>query len=226
MNLISILIDAVIVLIAYLFIRHSIKVGAAKTIVQLAGFIIVVVLIFTVGNVLTDYVYDSFVKEKIVVSVDKNITENVAEYKEGVKDALPEYAVNVGEFIGIDVEKQLTESQDRDTRQMAENLEKNILMPVIKSILKLVLTVIFLIVSVILIRALSKLTLVINKIPLIGTANKGLGLVFGLIEAVFVLMVFCSLFKIVCEYVDWYITPQILQKTYIFKFLCELNFMF
>ena len=68
MNFFSILIDVIIVVLAYLIIRHSAKIGAAKTLVQLTGFIVVVGLVFTVGDILTDYIYDSFVKDKTTFS--------------------------------------------------------------------------------------------------------------------------------------------------------------
>lgn len=226
MNFFSILIDVIIVVLAYLIIRHSAKIGAAKTLVQLTGFIVVVGLVFTVGDILTDYIYDSFVKDKIVTSVSEQINESVDGYTDNFKSALPDYIIEVGEFIGIDIDEKLNESKSNNTSEVVIKLEENILQPVIKSIIKFALMIILILISAILIKALSKLTLVINKIPIIGTANKGLGLVFGAAKALLVLMVVCSLVLYLTKQFDWWVTPQILNKTFIFKYLCDINFLF
>lgn len=223
---ISIVIDLVVVILAYFIIKHSVKIGAAKTLVQIAGTVIALVLISTTTNILSENIYNLFIKERIETSIVNSITDNENNYKQAIKDNIPEYIIKSADFVGININKEIEKVNSEKKEEIAKSIETNVFKPVLLSAIKLVLIIILLILSVLIIKLLSKLTLVLNKIPVIGTANKCLGLIFGFVKALVVLVFICSVIMYISKNFNIFLDSKLLEKTFVFKYLSNLNFLF
>lgn len=223
---IPILIDLLIVITAILIARHSMKIGAARTLIQIAGVIIAIVLISTTANTFSELIYDSFVKEKVTNKISVSVQKSSSDYKTAVKDSLPDFVVRSADFVGVDIEKEISGSNADNAKKIAENVERSVFFPVIKPTIKFLLIIVLIIISIILIKLLSKLTTVINKIPILGTANKGLGFLFGILKAFIILTIVCSAVFYITKNFNVPIDKKVFEKTLIFKYLCDINFLF
>lgn len=223
---IAILIDLIVVLCGYFIIKRSMKVGAAKTIIQIAGIVVAFALIGTLSNVLSESIYNGFVKEKIISNITETVDNAESDYKTAVKKSLPKYIINSADLVGVDINKVLNASDSKNSEIISENIEKNVFKPILITVIKLILVIILILVSVIIIKLLSKLTLVLNKIPIIKTANKGLGMIFGVLKAAILLTFVCSIIMYIAKNYNVKIDVKMLENTFIFKCLCDLNFLF
>ena len=84
-----------------------------------------------------------------------------------------------------------------------------------------------LVVCLILVRLIARMTDVFFKLPLIGTANRILGLLIGVLKAFIVMSVLCTLLAIVIPVLSLEKNPPITQNmvnnTYILKYFYNAN---
>lgn len=225
-TLITVFIDLFVLLCAFIIIKRSVKIGAAKTLIQIAGIITAFVLISTTTNVLSETIYNNFVKEKVVLEISKTVNSTEKDYKTAIKSSTPDYIIKCADYLGIDINKELDSTYEQNNEKISENIETKIFKPIFVTFIKLVLFVLLILISILLIKLLSKLTLVINKIPIIRTANKGLGFIFGVLKAFILLIFVCSIIMYIDKNFNFNINIKLFENTIIFKYLCNLNFLF
>ena len=144
------------------------------------------------------YVY-SFVKEGLSESLS-GLSEGVS--AEGMADAVPETLTKIASVVGIDLIGMADKAMESGKNAIASFVDaaSNSISQLLSSIASfLMLFALFLFV----LRVLSiPLSAIIMKIPIIGTANRILGLIFGALATLIITWVFIQLFGFLDETIN------------------------
>ena len=150
---------------------------------------------------LAEVCYDRFLHERVLAMAEEDI-QNAADatmtvgYTNEVFDALPEYAVKAAEGVGVDVAELQSKSMQLP-QETAEAVEKTCLAPICKAAMKLVLFVaVLLVVGSLAQLILTPIGKALHKTPVIGTTDRALGAVFGLLKGAVLIAVLAILLRV------------------------------
>lgn len=145
--------------------------------------------------------YDRFLHERVLAMAEENIQDAAdatltVDYTNDVLKSLPDAAVKAAESVGVDV-AELQSKTVRLPHETAEAVERVCLAPIITASLKVLLFVIILFATGGLVQAvLSPIGKVLHKTPVIGTTDRALGAVFGLLKGAVLVAVLAMLLRV------------------------------
>ncbi len=218
--------DIIIIAIIALFVIIGIVRGAAKSLLNLAGFVLAAISAYYLSGYLSELIYNTFIKNMVTENLEQIIHQYGVEYAaQNAFEAFPSwisgiftailalFGTNVNDFSSnINIGATISESA-------AQAIEKAIA-PSVVMILGLLLVVLLFIVIHIIVKVLIKLVLNVFEIPIIKQVNKLLGGVLGAVEGLVIVWFAVNIFYAVASVSN----PQLAQETYIlgslFKFFC------
>ena len=145
--------------------------------------------------------YDRFLHERVLALAEENIRDAAdatftVEYTNDILDGLPGFAVKAAESVGVDVDA-LRDKTLHLPRETAEAVEQICLAPIITAAVKVLLFIVILLVTGGLVQAvLSPVGRVLHKAPVIGTTDRALGAVFGLLKGAVLVAVPAMLLRV------------------------------
>ncbi len=235
MNFWSLLVDLIILLVVGFTIWRSARRGFVRTVLELAGFVLSLVIAFSVSGWLSNIIYENSVRP----TVEESVSEVLADAKGGstsqavdqVWEALPSVVRSAANSFGItkgDVQRKLNgavESGSSGVESVAVQVADSMARPVVTGLLK---TIIFLVVFLLLAIVVKFLARVINRafsFPVVGTINRLLGGVLGIPKGIIYGIVLCSVFKLLIDYTGGLgpINGAVLDHALLFGLLCALN---
>ncbi|GHV29736.1 hypothetical protein FACS189481_2970 [Clostridia bacterium] len=191
----AILLDTIVVVILIYFVVNSARRGFVANVINLLRYATSYFLAAALSNHLTKYIYDAFIKHnldgffsekiKMLYGLDPNIAaigENL-EILETIKQRLP--FLNL-DGLGSSLKKFVPGSS-------SQTLTDIIIYPVIRCIVGTLLFFVIMRVCKIVARQLMHVAMKINRIPLLGGFNGLLGGVFGLVEALIVIVILAEM---------------------------------
>ncbi len=187
----SYLLDLGVVAIIGLFIYSGVKRGIVYMAINAVGSFLASVIAPFIASMLSLTVYNSFVKENIINSVNdaaKEITANdLVQKAQEIIDNLSNFSLNTFSFLGIDSEslaKELSITK-LDAGIVVESMVRAAAVKMISTVLTFVF---FLILMIIVSLIAAKFTKAIDKTKLSG-ANRTFGALVGLVEALLIIMI-------------------------------------
>lgn len=226
----GIVLDFIIVAVIGLFVYFSAKRGFIKTAIELVGFFLALYLSITLSGIISEQLYENFVKDSLVEKVETVANENVKVTTENFEEAfntLPDIVVSLGERYGVSKEG-LSEYivNQSNTSNFAENIVDYAAKPVFVNVFKIVLYVVLFLVLSILVKWLARILNKMFNIPIIGGLNKTLGGVIGFIKGLVICCALCIGISIIVSLTKngfLIFTQQNIDDSLIFKFLTEFN---
>ncbi len=224
----------VLVVVCFLAWRCSRK-GFVKTAVLLFGFIIAAVVARTASLPLSNWIYDGFVSEKVTVAVEdaigsktEELTGSIDSFAEEAISSLPKGLQNISKFfINEETLKsdKITESFKNSSADIAKTVEENIVRPAVTGFMQTILFIVLFFVLSFLIRRLAFIGGIFNKIPLVGKVNMFLGGVVGTVEGIIIVFLagVALAFVIMLAGEGSPVSPDDIEKTYLFRFFYENN---
>lgn len=227
----SIILDAVTVAVAVLFVVIGCRRGFIKSVVRLVGFVAAIVVSAIVSAPVAQLLYDHFLYEPVQQIVLEQVQQGVAAaattlneqimavigaLPEGVQSLLDMYGVDVAELSGTAV----------SAEELVPTIMEKIITPLCVGVLQLIVFLVLFIVLFILIRLLGKLLdKIFASLPVIKQANGVLGGLLGFAEAVLVLFVLCFALQLYMTLTgaDSLVAVEDIQKTYILRFVMDIN---
>ena len=198
----SLILDLVIILIIALCVFIGIKRGAIKEIVSLIGIVVALILAITISKIGATFIYNRFVGEAIYNTVYKAVEDKVGADISTTIDALPEEIFQIGDAIGVDISEKLESGLKEDTNlasSVAEIVSESIAKPLVITIIQLVLFIILFVVFKVLIGWLGKILNIVAKLPVLGSANKLVGGIVGLLKGVIIASIVCYVVIIILK---------------------------
>lgn len=217
------ILDLIVIAIIVVFALLSAKRGFVRTIIEVVGFALVVLLANSVSTPLANVTYDMAVEPAIIKSVD-NIEAEGAEALNIKFETLPGFVQDIigDESIFADFENMVKENIGEGVEKAMSTASQNVIKPILTEILALVYS---LLITVVLATVVNFLAGIINgffKFSLIGKINRTLGAVFGTVKGCFIAAIFCSIISLIVSFTQngfLIFTKEAIDKTLLFELL-------
>ena len=222
-----ILLDLIVIAIVAIFALISAKKGFVRTLVEVVGFIAVILLANNVSPVLSETTYNKFIEPAVVEKVTESLGElDVLEMSEVQikQESLPTFVYKI---LGEDFS--LENFQNTINEKLGEGLEtamteasQTVIKPVITEILKVIYMVLIVVVLSVVVKFLAKLLNKLFSFSFVGKANKTLGAVLGTIKGIAIAVIFCSIIGLIVPLTEngfLIFTSSAIESTVIFKLL-------
>ena len=232
--LIPIIVDICIILIAVFIIYRAAKRGFVRTALELLSYVLAAVLAVSISTSIAQSVFEKKVRPTVVANIENNLkiktgTGNTQDLVVSAWQQIPSPVRSIIEVSGFDIHnfsKGVDKSVDNTAHNAAVTITDDILKPIIVSALKLLLLIVLFIILLILFKLLAKLLNSICNIPLLKPINKVLGGILGFAKAVVIIYLVVAIISIALPLSNnklGFFTPELIEKTFIFKSLYKFN---
>ncbi len=197
-------VDGVLLLLLLCTILRCAHLGLVRSLAGIVAWVAAAAIALHFCAPLAETCYDRFLHERVLALAEENIQSAAdatlsAAYTNDVLKGLPDFAVKAAEGVGVDVGT-LQEKAAHLPQNTAAALEKNCLAPICKAALKAVLFLaILLVISGLAVFLLNPVGKALHKLPLIGTTDRALGAVFGLLKGAVLVAVLAMLLRVAGE---------------------------
>ncbi len=225
----GIAIDLLVVAIFALLIIGGYRRGLLQAVVGLLGAFLCSILSSIGGSMLSIGIYNSFIMPSMINKF-KEITPVVYEFTD-IKEVshqlfqtLPPYAINALTMSGV-TESSLTE-KIQSTEMEIPSLLEMLVRPIILRLVTVILTIALFIVLVSILALITKTIMGVVDTAGLGTVNKVLGAVLGLLEATILVMIFSLIFYFLVVLLpaeNASIMREALDQSYIYRFINQFN---
>lgn len=179
-------IDAIMILIILIFAIIGYVRGAVGAILSFVGGIVSAIIASVLGSNIAPWIYDNFFKqtisEDVVSAVSTAINNGVTGIGDSIEEILPSFIANFASENGIiDVLNNITGSTASELSGTACDIVLQAVEPIYIKIISICATIILFFVLNVIVSILCHLSGVVNKIPIVGSANKIVGGIIGLV---------------------------------------------
>ncbi len=209
--------DILVVAILIMSVVIGYSRGAAKTIISLITFVLSLSLSVYIGGLISDFIYDGYIKQAIIDSVTQSVVDSGA--LNVANATLPPFVSFSMMLTGFDYMSALENSVNTLPDAIATGFE-TALRPVVTSVLTFVMTAItFLILYFVFRFIVIKLLNFVFNLPIIRGVNKFFGAIFGFLTALFVISFLAFLLTLVMPYIEnmpYWLSESTIYNSYIF----------
>lgn len=204
----SLFLDIAIVLIFAITVFFAAKNGFIKTLISAVSFIVAIIITASFCNPFAEFLKTTPIAESIETATEDKITEFILEGA-GDTDALVDGKSSDFNTLltisGIDKEEIKTWYAENvvDVENKESALAKKISEPIIDVIATATSIVILFVGTQILLSILSRVLNTLAKLPILRSCNKLLGIILGIILAMFRVFLFCFVMRLLIENADF-----------------------
>ncbi len=226
----SIILDAIIVLIILVFVFLSAKKGFVRTLIEVVGFIAAIAIALSVSTPIANFCYDTAVQPIVTKTVESTVNEgssNVNEAVDAVWNKLPAFLTE-SNFFSLSKEgitSSINNETAADTTQLITSIN-SIVKPAVSKLISVLISVILVVVLLFVVKILAKLVNKIFSFSLVGDINKTLGGLLGLIKGAAVAVIFCMIVSLILSFTKngfLIFTYDAINSSYLFKFIMGLS---
>lgn len=225
-------IDIILLLLAVMIITASAKKGFLSSLLESLSLIISATVSYFITPGVSEFIYQKFVYNSVKNKLSEAILSISSGQSLGDKvteliGKLPEGALRLAESSGVDVNS-LAASVSQSSvgtnealvNTVTDNIAYNILIVAIEAVVFLVL---FILLSVV-IKLFSKLiTKIMKKLRLMGSVNKFFGAALGVIKAVVVILIICTVMFFIAGASDNASVVSTIEASKIYEFISANN---
>lgn len=226
------LLDVIILLIIGITVFISYKKGFVKTLVSASAFLIAILITALFARPFADFLKDTAIAKSVERSTEQKIIEIIEEKSFELDDLIEGKSEDFNRLASIAGVNRNNLEKNQEAKQAAkeeriEKIAERISEPIIDTAASIL--------SVILLYILVQVGLSVGgffldklaNLPILKTANKVLGIVLGVILALFRVFLFCFIMKVLIE-VGGFIGNDFLcsfepEKTILFRFISQIN---
>src|ERR1035437_1226249 len=175
MNIGSIILDALLVLIVLFVAWRSAKRGFVRTIIEMVGYVLAIIMAFAVASFLSEQIYESLVRPSIVKSIEANLGEyniddNLSKTFNNIKNNIPNYMLTAAGY-NSDTENKISEeilNSKNGVSTAAINIADTLAKPAMIYILNIILIFVLFFLFMLIVRFLAKTINGIFNVPVLG----------------------------------------------------------
>ncbi len=231
----SYILDAVSLIIVCFFAWRCSKKGFVKAAVLFFGFVIAAVIARYVSLPIANFIYDSFVAEKVSQTISMKLATSsvigpmtdLSIKIDSALDSLPEILRNATGFLmgSSEAETAVSSAMVEAGKTLSESIETEVVKPAVISLLQSILFIVLFVILSFLIKKLAFVGGYFNKIPVVGKLNMFLGGVLGTLEGlIIVFLIAVALhFSLLLLGDKIPITETDIDNSFVFKFFYEKN---
>lgn len=218
--------NIIIAVLIVLFALIGMKRGIAITILNIAGIIVTAVSAYYLADMLSEFIYNTFVKQTVTDNIQQLIIQSGVEYAaENCLDTLPYWVYGIVSFItglfgagkgGFQNNISASQFTSSNTVHLIESAVKS----AVTSVFNIILFILLVVLIYILVKIIIKKVAVLFKIPVISQINKLLGGILGLIEGIVFVFIVVNIFYVFMNSSYPAILNNSLVSGNIFKIFC------
>lgn len=179
-------IDAIMILIILIFAIIGYMRGAVGAILSFVGGVVSAIVSGVLGSNIAPWIYDNFFKqtisEDVTSTVSNAINNGVTGIGDSIAEILPSFIADFASENGIiDVLNNITGSTTSELSSTACEIVLQAVEPIYTKIISICATIVLFFVLNIIVGIICHLSGVVNKIPIVGSANKIIGGIMGLV---------------------------------------------
>ncbi len=230
----SILLDLAVVLLVLGGIFKGKHDGFLKSLILLLGGLASLIIAGFLSGLLADWIYDSFLREKIASSVLSAIQEHGAAQ---LVDSLQGVLATLGGLLGIvanmfDLSSlqistdQILHSLNGDFSELAVLLTDKVFGPSVKGLVAAIAFVILFSLCLLVFRLIGRSLQAVNRVPVVGGLNQLLGMILGFFNAAFWLVVLSLVFSMLLMVFgspDGFFSQQTVENSWLFGWIYHCN---
>lgn len=228
----SILLDVIIVAIIALTIYFAFKNGFVKTAISALSFLLAIAVTAAFASPLADFLKETAVAETVEAATEQAITDALAKDPIGINGLLEGKSEEFNNLLTLaQIDRSELAAWYSSNIANAESgevmLAKRIAAPMVDIIATLIAIIVLYIGTQVI---LSIAAFILNKIaslPILRTANKGLGLAVGVVLALFRVCLFCFVMNLLIENAlflgNGFISSLNPESTLLFKFFSNID---
>lgn len=227
----SIILDLIIVAIVVIFAIISAKKGFVCTLIEVVGFVLAIYVALTASTPIANIVYDKTIQPIVVKTFESAISDGIANSNtavDAVWDQIPSF-ISENSFLNLSKENAVSVLGDNislDTATITTKLSDSIIKPTVTKILSSLLAVIIVVILLLVVKIIAKYINKIFNISVIGTLNKTLGGILGIVKGGAIAVVFCLIISLILTFVkDGFLifTYDTINASHIFKLLMSFS---
>ncbi len=225
-------IDIALIVVAVIVVSLSAKKGFLSSLLESLSLVISAAVSYFITPSVSEFIYQKFVYNSVKSKLSEAILSISSGQSLGDKiteliSSLPESALRLAQSAGVDVNGLATSvsqssvgTNEALVNTVTDNIAYNILIVAIEAIVFLVL---FVLLSIV-IKLISKLlTKIIKKLRLMGSVNKLLGAVLGVLKAAVIVLVICTVMFFIAGATDNGDLTSAIEASKIYAFVSANN---
>ncbi len=224
LNFISIIYDALAILIVINCVRKGAKNGFAKAAIQTVGYVCSIIAALVISRMCASIIYTTVIQPAVMTNMESSLanavdTESVIKGLTEAMESLPAISGLLFDFSGA--AENLINSVGLDYSAIAVSVEESVVRPVVEPILETVIFAVSLILFSVVVSFIANGSKFVNDVPIIGGVNSFFGGVFGIVNGVLELCIgaFILGFVISAGIFPEYFSEEIISESYIFKWI-------
>ena len=192
------ILDLILLAVLFFVIAMGRRRGAIRTAVEFCGLFVAVAAAILIGNVFSDWIFSTFIRDSVIRSVQSAITEGAGQTAavqlQKVLQALPGSVRNAADSAALsaDVAAAIAKGAEDGAVWIVDQAVR----PVVVAMLRVILAVLLFIVFLILIRLLARVLDLIAKLPVLRQLNGILGGVCGAIKGAAVILLALAVLRV------------------------------
>ncbi len=193
----SFALDLIVLAIIAVFALLSAKKGFVRTVIEIVGFVLVILLANNLSPQISDYTYDKLVEPAIVSSVEKmQVGENVTNLS---LDNMPSLVSKIlgSNFDITGFQSIINENINNGVKSAVTSASQTVVKPIVTGIFDLIFTLIITVVLLAVVNFVAKLANKLFSFSLVGKANKILGAILGIIKGVVISAIICTIISLI-----------------------------
>ncbi|MBP5618115.1 MAG: CvpA family protein [Clostridia bacterium] len=226
----SIFLDLIVIALVVLGIILGIKRGFVRTAIEGAGLVLILVVAMSFAQPVSEAVYEGSVRPAIENAVISGVGDDDTDDADNTVDktfkALPGVATNLLGTFGITAEtvkKDLSDSAKQTVESIAKKVG-DLAAPPLTGLIRVLFVVLLFVVGMILVRLLAgTANKIADHIPVVGTLNKWLGGVTGVLKGLAIAFVAANLLYLLLSLTSdgiFGVTAKDAEQTFLFSRLC------
>ncbi len=227
----SLILDLIIIAIVVIFALISAKKGFVCTLIEVVGFVFAIYIALSFSTPIANTIYDKTVQPIIANTFETVISDGVANSNDAVDavwNKIPSF-ISENSFFNISKENALTVLGDNvslETEILTSKISDSLLKPAVTKILSSLISVIIVFVLLFVVKILAVQINKLFNISIIGSLNKTLGGILGIIKGGAIAIVFCLIISLILSFTKngfLIFTYDNIQSSTIFKYLMEFS---
>lgn len=229
----SYIIDIILIALIVFVVVSSKKKGFVASLLESLSLIISTAFSYFLTPRISDFLYENVVSGIVRNKFENALAQNVSQKASAatkvteLTNTIPSFAVKLAGFVGVDLNelsRAASTGKNFSTDEIINVVMDKVAYAVLIVAIKALVFIVLFIVLALLIKSLTKIIgKIANKLPIVGKVNKLLGAALGVIKAIILVFVICTVLYFIAGASNGSSFTEIIESSKIYGFVSGIN---
>lgn len=229
----SYIIDIILIALIVFVVVSSKKKGFVASLLESLSLIISTAFSYFLTPRISDFLYENVVSGIVRNKFENALAQNVPQKASAatkvteLTNTIPSFAVKLAGFVGVDLNelsRAASTGKNVSTDEIISVVMDKVAYAVLIVAIKALVFIVLFIVLALLIKSLTKIIgKIANKLPIVGKVNKLLGAALGVIKAIILVFVICTVLYFIAGASNGSSFTEIIESSKIYGFVSGIN---